>query len=268
MKHAARSILMLAAVVALGAGGVAPAQTVTTGAGASRAISPRLDNYNRMLKPVTIELTDQRLGDVMTFIRDLTGADIDAIWGDERIDGLDKEKRVTLSVREKPVLALLERVLDKSTDNAGDATWQFTPEGAIEVGLKSSLNKHATLRLYPIQDLLFEIPSFSQVPQLDLNSVLSQGGSAGAGGGGGGGGGGGSLFSDQGQNQNGENGPLNQNEAAQAQRIINLIIETVEPTQWQDNGGDGASIRFYNGNLMIKAPEYIHRQIAGGIGGR
>lgn len=226
------------------------------------ATGAKRDNYRRLQKPITIELTDQKLGDVVTFVRDLTGADIDAVWTDDRTEGLDREKRVTLSVRDQTALRLLEKVLDRAGEAAGDSTWQFGEDGSVQIGTKKSLNKQATLKLYPIHDLLFEIPDYRTVPELDLNSVLSQGGTAG-GGGGGGGGGGSSLFGGGGgQQQNGEGG-LGRDDAQQAQRLIDLIIETIEPIQWQDNGGDGGSIKFHNGSLLIKAPDYIHRQLVG-----
>lgn len=227
----------------------------------SEVSAVKRDNYRRLQKPVTVELTDQKLGDIVTFVRDLTGADIDAVWADDRAEGLDREKRVTLSVRDQSALRLLEKVLDRAGEAAGDSTWQFGEDGSVQIGTKATLNKHGTLRLYPIQDLLFVIPDYASVPDLDLNSVLSQGGSAG-GGGGGGGGGGSSLFGGGGGGQRPETTPGG-DDAQNAQRIIDLIIETIEPTQWQDNGGDGATVRYYNGNLMIKAPDYIHRQIVG-----
>ena len=37
----------------------------------------------------------------------------------------------------------------------------------------------------------------------------------------------------------------------------------VEPDAWIDNGGDAASIRFYQGVLIVRAPDYVQRQIGG-----
>lgn len=220
------------------------------------------DNYNRLQKRLTIELTEQRLEDVVMFIRDLTGAEIDAIWSDDRSEGLEKDKKLTLAVKDQPALRLLEKILERVTDSSDGATWQFTSDGQVEIGTKASLNRHAELKLYPIHDMLVEIPEFTQVPQLDLNSVLSQGGSAGGGGGGGGGGGSSSLFNDAGGGGAGGQ-QITPRDEENAKKIMDLITETIDPPQWQDNGGDGASIRFHNGNLLIKAPDYIHRQIIG-----
>src|SRR5690606_7280790 len=45
--------------------------------------------------------------------------------------------------------------------------------------------------------------------------------------------------------------------------LIDLITTFVEPEQWQDNGGDGGTIRYFQGTLIVNAPDYIHRQING-----
>ncbi len=48
-----------------------------------------------------------------------------------------------------------------------------------------------------------------------------------------------------------------------AQRIVDLIESTVEPDQWANAGGDGASLRIFGTSLVVTAPDYIHRQIVG-----
>ena len=37
----------------------------------------------------------------------------------------------------------------------------------------------------------------------------------------------------------------------------------MEPDAWDINGGEYATIRYYQGTLIIRAPDYIHRQIGG-----
>ena len=45
--------------------------------------------------------------------------------------------------------------------------------------------------------------------------------------------------------------------------VGDIILETIEPDSWLDNGGDSASIRYYEGVLIIRAPDFIQRQIGG-----
>jgi hypothetical protein len=52
-------------------------------------------------------------------------------------------------------------------------------------------------------------------------------------------------------------------EQERAQIIIDLIQEIVEPDGWFDNGGDWGTVRYHQGTLIIRAPDFMHRQIGG-----
>lgn len=211
-------------------------------------------NAAKLSKPITIDLTDARLEDVVTFIRDFSGAEIEPVWEEGDDVGLDKDQRITISVKNIAVITLIERVLEKARSDFSTSTWQFSTspgDGAIEIGPRSRLNRKAFLKLYDVQDLIFVIPDFANAPQLDLDQVLNQGGQ-------GGGGGGGSVFG-----QDSQGAPVVPTEDELAQRITDIIVENVEPDQWDVSGGDGATIRLYQGHLMVRAPDYIHRQLSG-----
>lgn len=241
LSHVMFALLLLAATYAMS--GVA--------AGAPDRARQR-ETLSRMMVPITIELSDNRLEDVVRFISDFTGADLEPIWRTDRdADGLDKEARVTVSVTNVTVLAFLERILRQSNDGFIENTWQLGESGALEFGPKSRLNRLAFLKTYDIQDMLYEIPDFVDVPTLDLDQILQQSGQQG-------GGGGGSIF--QGDQ---EGGAVQRPREELAQELINLIIENIEPEQWIDNGGDGGTIRYYNGFLLVRAPDYMHRQLGG-----
>ncbi len=208
-----------------------------------------------LTRRLDVEFTEQRLEDIMTFLTEYSGAEIIPLWIDERTGiGMDKDEQITLKVRNKPVLTVIEMVLAKAKSDFGDPTantWQLTPWGELEVGPKERLNRRTRLEIYDISDLLFEIPTYDEVPDIDLQSVLQSNQ--------GGGGGGRSPFrNDQ---QNNENETLNRQD--KAQEIIDLLTTLVEPEQWEDNGGDAASIRYFQGSIIVKAPDYIHRNING-----
>lgn len=90
--------------------------------------------------------------------------------------------------------------------------------------------------VYNIKDLEFVIRDFPNAPEMDLNSVLNNNG--------------GSPFRNPPQTQQ----PTKQRNP---QKIMNLIQAVVEPEAW----GDTATMRYWNGNLIIKAPKRIHDQI-------
>lgn len=250
-----RKVLFLTAALALTGGMPALAQPAATDSGArARSVDPRTDTLDRLLKPITIELTDARLEDVVSFIENFAGIDIRPMWLDERFtDGLEKDSRLSVKVDEVPVLELVERVLEEVQTDFAENTWQVNRQGQLEIGPKVRLNRYKERRFYDINDLLFEIPDFASVPELDLDQVLQQSNQ-----GGGGGGGGGSIFDDE----DDEDIAFEDDEDA-AQRVMEIIRQFVETEQWQENGGDGGQMRYYNGTIIIQAPDYMHRQING-----
>lgn len=210
---------------------------------------PRVETMARMMRPVTLELTDTPVGDVLVFIEQVGGVTMDVKSLDSgAIDGIDLEEQVSVRIRGGSLLRLLELSLDKAETGFAEFTWQLTEYGELEVGPKTALNRSRFMKIYDVRDLLFDLPDFTDAPTLDLDSVLSQGE---------GGGGGGSIFEDD------ETEKEQETQQERMDQIIDIITTSIDPDQWQVNGGDGASLREYNGTLLINAPDYIHRQISG-----
>ncbi len=210
-----------------------------------RIEDPRRATAERLLRPITVRFTDARLADVVEFFSSVTGADIEPMWIDERsFDGLDPERRVTLSVRDMPALRAIERVLRGHVGGPGSATWQFAPTGEFQIGPKSRLNEFATLKIYDVRDMLFSVRSFRDIPNLGLGQITQ--------------GQGGSSQSDFEEVE--RDAGTAEDRAA---RIVNIITRSIEPEQWESAGGDGASVVFHNGSLLVRAPDYIHRRLQG-----
>ncbi|MBY0310973.1 MAG: hypothetical protein K2W85_02785 [Phycisphaerales bacterium] len=212
--------------------------------------SPERATLLKLQRRISLKVDKTRLEDVITFIRDTTQADIEAIWTGDNTVGLDKEKLITLNINNQPALYVLEAVLEKAKVDFQENAWQMSSIGTIEIGPKEVLNKSRRVVMYDINDLLHVIPRYAEVPQIDLNTVLQSNQ----------GGGGGSPFTGDNTNNNQNTGP---DREARIRRIIDLLTSIVEPDQWADNGGEAATIREFNGVLIIKAPDYIHRQING-----
>ncbi len=237
---------------------------------------------------VTVEFPEMPARDVFNYLQTILGINIVGRYNDDRTaEGIDPETPITLNVVDQPALTVLEMILDQCEALDEATTWQLR-NGFVEVGTKSRLSAAGAreTRYYPIRDLLFEPPRFDNAPELDLDSALNQGGVGGGGRGGGGGGGfgggggggfggggggggggrgggggssggGGSIF------DNPEDEADRRTELEKAQEVIDLIIDIVEPEAWVENGGDWASIRYYQGTLIVRAPDYIQRQIGG-----
>jgi hypothetical protein len=182
-------------------------------------------------------------------------------YRDDRFaQGIDPGTPVTLDASDEPALTVIELLLDQcATDDP--CTWQLR-DGYVEVGTKDRLGAASAreTRCYPLRDLLSEPLHFDNAPQLDIAAALSQAGSyggGGTGGGGMGGGGGGLIFGQP------DEPPDRAVEQELADQIILLITQSVEPEAWPDNGGEWASIHYFCGTLIIRAPDFVHRQIGG-----
>ncbi len=242
-----RSLMLVGALALItGAPGVAMAQRGSLDA---QAAGSAATNLNRMMKPITIEFQDARLEDVMKFLAEFTGAELEVLWTDDRIEGLDPELMINYRAKRQRALTVLEGVLQKAQDGFIENGWQITSYGAIEIGPKSLLNRRKRVVIYDINDLLLEVPNFPDAPQIDLQSVLDQGE-----------GGGQSPFDDAGEDGDEEDRKTREEKI---EELIELLTTIVEPEQWVDNGGEGGTIREFQGSLIIQAPDYMHRQLSG-----
>lgn len=185
--------------------------------------------------------------------------------------GIDPLIPITIAVEDGRLLSVLEQILEQCA-LLDETTWQLR-KGFVEIGTKARLNAPAArvTRSYPIAALLHEPPMFDDAPDLRIETSYANaysnwgsgwrrgyGGSFGAGGTGfsSGGGYGGVIGSNRQRSRS-----IDPGEAAQ--EIIDLITSLIEPAHWAVNGGDAASIRYLQGVLVINAPDYIHRQVAG-----
>lgn len=159
------------------------------------------------------------------------------IWKQDERDGLDPTREITLELKHQPALVILERIVAQ-LDPEGNATWQLR-HGALEIGLKSQLASTGRQRLetYYIRDLLFKIRNFD-APNL------------------------GTFDDDGGRGGNGGNNAPDLSQQEEIDRIIEMVVKFIEPELWEKNGGP-CSITNYKKTLLIKAPDFIHRQING-----
>ncbi len=223
---------------------------------------PQRDTLLKLMRPVTAEFKDQRLEDVIKFVAEFTGAEIDAMWQDDRNPiGLDKEQQINLKADNLAALTLMERVLDKAmgdTSGTKGNTWQMSQGGDFQVGPRERLDKFLRVEIYDINDLLMVLPDYTDAPQFDLNSVLQSGGS---------GGGGQSPFGQSGGRGAGQNTgpggtePVPKEERAKA--LTDLLVGLCEPNSWVENGNEPATMKYYQGMMIINAPDYVHRALDG-----
>ena len=131
----------------------------------------------------------------------------------------------------------------------------------IEVLTKEQANRLTETLTYDISDLLAVAPNFNTAPKFDLNAAMSNTNSGGSG----------TTYSNRSgasglssgifaDNDIDDQGPKKKR-VQHGEELAQLIRDTIEPKIWTSHGGEYAFIRYHQGLLVIKAPQYIHEQI-------
>lgn len=252
------SLALLAGGLAASVGAAALAQGGSPGSVLASAPDARAHQNARNLMATRIEIDINQgteLRDVFAFlgkqVKEQTRSDLvlEPLWRTDA-DGLDPSFQVpAMSFKNVSGVEFLEKVLAAYSEKP--ASWQLTALGAVQVGPKDVLNKFRRVVIYDINDLLFVMPVYNQSPEIDLDRILQGGGGRG------GGGQQGSPF----RNNNGNRQPTNPDPAGRAAEIIDLIKAYVEAEQWLL--GVFPEPRYFQGHVIIEAPDYVHRGVNG-----
>ncbi|MHC4976653.1 MAG: hypothetical protein ACYTF7_08615 [Planctomycetota bacterium] len=192
---------------------------------------------------IPASFTDNALEDVLEFIATVTNLNLDVDWDSLADVGVDPDTLITLNLQPLPARVVLDRVLDRASPDAFSRAGWAVQDGVLVVASEDALRQNTFIVIYDVQDLLFQIPSYRDVPDLDLGSIQQ------------GGGGGGSNFqvdvedTDQ---------PTREELLT---RIIDIVQTNVDTDGWADNGGTTGQIQELNGNLIITNTAKNHRQI-------
>jgi hypothetical protein len=187
---------------------------------------------------LTVSWDETPVSEVLEQLQHDLQVDTFIFWKRDIKDGIDKNTPITLRLSNQPAIIVLERIIEKLNHLAPHA-WQLR-DGMLEVGLKDTFTQTNAmeLRTYDVMNLLFTIRDFDTAPVMGTT------------------GGGGVNFGDPGEDPN----RLTKDE--EVQKLIATITDFVESEQWKVHGGN-CTIRFYRGSLLVKAPDFVHRQLGG-----
>ncbi|MBX2853230.1 MAG: hypothetical protein KTR15_15960 [Phycisphaeraceae bacterium] len=182
-------------------------------------------------------------------------------WKSLEAQGVDPNTPITLTLGRVPAEQVLKLIVQQlHPDPIGnDELLLDVQQWYVRIMTKEDALRRSTTKLYFIGDLLMDIPNFDNAPRFDLNEALSNTSSGGSNGGGREGGG---LFPEADDRE--EEVRLTKQE--KAERIADMVRNTIEPDIWRSNGGEYGSVRYYRGMLVVKAPEFVHQQIGGMTG--
>ncbi len=224
-----------------------------------------------------VKLQGATLVDAFEFLRDISSVNLHVNWRALEAAGIGKDTVLNIRLRDVQLQKVLRVLLTEASPSV--PLTYYAEEGVIEVTTAEIADQQMITRVYPVDDLLMEIPDFDQAPDFSLNSNSSSGGGGGGGsrgsggggsgrgGGGGSGGGGGGLFGGGGGGGGGGSAKGSAKTTTKAERadaLLAMIRETIRPEIWRENGGM-ASIRYYNGNLVVTAPRTVHEALGGPV---
>ena len=190
-------------------------------------------------KKISVLFKQVPIVQVLESISQKSGVPIHALLLDKPAGsaGIDPAITIDLEIKDMRAREVLEIVLRQASDvSQNDCRWQTTPSG-IEVGPKSRLLRPSAMerRVYMVADLGFKVADFQPPP---LQSGGTGGGTAPP------------PFT-----------PSQQD--ARYQKLKSLIQATVETDVWAEPSGGPCTIAIFNNTMIVIAPDFVHRSIAG-----
>ncbi len=252
--------VILGTVLALGIADFAAAQTnpprkdtaVRRTTSQPAKVAPDLRRILRTTVP-QVEWEDAPFGDVIAWLREQGELNVVVRWNVLQELGIDEDTPISLRLRDAKIATILGEVLAQLGQGK---ELRFIGIGrTITISTHEDLNKKLYVKAYPVNDLLFRIPDFGDAPSINLQQ-----------GGGGGGPGGGSASQNPFQGGTGGGGGTDEDNRSRSERIkdmIEMIKETVEPTSWKDNGGEGTIHSFNDTVLVVRATLDVHERLGG-----
>jgi len=197
----------------------------------------RGDTYRKLLSTTMrpqFEMMSMR--SVVEQLHDVSDIDFVVTWDEEGIgEGFDPDEKITLNTNDDmPLEVVIDNMLQQSTMD--ETSWNLG-DGYIRLGLEETLARSPERYVvsYPVGWLIDHSPLFrgiSEDRKVEIRGYFE-----------------------------GEERRDEEFQKMEAGRIINIITSDIDPLQWEQNGGEGGRIDYYQGVLIVDAADFLHRQI-------
>ncbi|MEE9295405.1 MAG: hypothetical protein V3W34_10650, partial [Phycisphaerae bacterium] len=212
------------------------------------------DIQSRLDKPLRIHFDGDPFDEVIERLAEANDVNISVVWSDLAAAAIDPNSPVRLKLSNPvPFSTALREVLDQVGGNKAELGY-LANGGVIKVATKGFLDRHVYDNVYDVRDLLMPIPDFTDAPTMDLaevNALVAARSTRRFDSGGG------SMFPQEDDEYSEE---LSEKDA---DKLIALIRETIEPDSWRANGGNVGSITEINGQLVITQTPTGHARVGG-----
>ncbi len=205
-------------------------------------------------QPIDVDFRRDPLQHVVEYLAEAHQVNIIVNWHDLETAGVQAETPIDLHLPNQITLRkALTEILSQA--GAGAANLGFdVGDGAISVATQRTLDSKTYPAVYPISDLLMDIPTYNSAPPADLRNAQpavatpAQASNQ--------------LAWQHGDDDNDEptEDPAVRNKIDQ---LIGLIRDTVAPDSWRERGGTLGSIREINQQLVVTQNSAAQRQIGG-----
>ncbi|MHB1156648.1 MAG: hypothetical protein ACYC26_07400 [Phycisphaerales bacterium] len=181
--------------------------------------------------------------DALAWWAQASGVNLVVSWNELSAEGYDPQSLVVLQLREvsaRTVLKLLMTQIFNSNEVLAEVSKQY-----IRIRTRQHANNDLSVKIYTIGDLIHSVPNFKG-PSMDLTQILSDRENNSSS----------SIFAKS--TEIDEEQPTTKSQ--RAQMLIDSIQRIIYPDVWDAKGGN-SSIRYYEGRLIVTAPQYVHERI-------
>jgi uncharacterized membrane protein YgcG len=228
---------------------------------AVRAQSHHIQHVLDKVEP-DLKLTDVPLSDALDYIRDTTDTNMVVDWKSLEAVNIDRNTLINLRLHNVTLRKALTIILNEA--GAGNVLTFYVQDNVLEITTQAKADSVLYTMVYPVQDLLVTVPNFQLSDVTNLASSISSGGGGTTVGGSGGGGGSSSNNSLSGAFSGSGSSTNTDTTQQQSDALVKLIMDTVRPEVWRENGGN-STIRFFNGMLIVTAPLSVQEAIGGPV---
>ncbi len=273
-KPSARSSLTAVAATALLLSVVAaPAQSVAQSADATAlARTPAALSADQVLdlRLPDVDLDEATLEDAIAQLGQFANTNIVVIWNRLHALGIDRDQPITLSVKNLRLQQVLWLILDQASSQDVRLACRIEPN-LIVISSADDLGREMIVRTYDIEDLL---ASRLRYPTLQIgrthdyvagtNATVAEGAvavtpvigriSSGA-----------ELVGEDvlGDTYDRQGGEVDERDRY-IRELLALVVTTIEPDSWAQNGGPGSVVEF-KGMLVIRNSPFVHQLIGGAL---
>jgi hypothetical protein len=212
-----------------------------------------------------LRFTDVTLSDALDYVRDTAGVNLVVDWKSLEAANIDRNTLINLHLHNVSLRKALTMLLNEA--GAGNLLTFYVQDNIVQITTSAKADTILYTMVYPVGDLLVQVPNFQVSDVSGAAGSLSSGSSSttiggsstSAGGGLGGGSSGSSNFSSSSGNT-----ANTQTTAQMGADLVALIKNTIRPEIWKDNGGI-ASIVFFHNSLIVTAPISVQEAIGGPV---